>query len=527
MGSVVAVAGTPGPEGPGVPPSLVIRGLSKTFGVKTVLDSFTLELMPGEIHFLLGQNGSGKSTLIKILSGYHEPDPGGQVLVGGSELKFGSPVSSHQLGCRFVHQDLGLVETSSVLDNLFIGGGFPTRAATIRRRAARKAARAGLDRVGLDIDPDALVSTLGAAERTGVAVARALMSEDGAPPHVLVLDEPTATLPVHEAERLRATVRVTAASGVSIIYITHHLDEVTGFADRVTVLRDGAVIDTWPVARLDRRRLVHQLIGSELEAVQRLESPHTDTRTQPPVLTVEGLSAGPLDGFGFQAFAGEVTGLCGLTGSGRETALAVIFGAQPRDAGTISVVGQVLPPSRTDLAIGAGIGYLPPDRRTSGGVMDMTARENLTLVDLRPFWNKIKLSRKGETAETKRWFEDLDVRPRDGIGAPFSTFSGGNQQKVLFGKWLREKPKLLLLDEPTQGVDVGAKAELHRHLLATAAAGTAVVLSSTDVEELVTLCSRVLVMREGRVVDEIKGDDVTAAALNASFHASSTDATND
>jgi ribose transport system ATP-binding protein len=524
---VTDTVGTLRLPGRGVAPSLAIRGLSKTFGDKTVLDSFTLELAPGEIHFLLGQNGSGKSTLIKILSGYHEPDPGGQVFVGGTELKFGSAASSHQLGCRFVHQDLGLVETSSVLDNLFISATFPTRAGTIRRRAARAAARAALDRVELDVDPEALVSALGAAERTGVAVARALLAEEGSPPHVLVLDEPTATLPVRESEQLRATVRAVAASGVSILYVTHHLDEVTGFADRVTVLRDGALIDTWLVAQLDRKRLIHQLIGTELEAVQRLESPHTDERAKPPVLTVEGLRAGPLDGLSFRAWGGEVTGLCGLTGSGRETVLAAIFGARPRDEGQVTVNGQALPAAQTKRAIEAGVGYLPPDRRVSGGIMDMTAQENLTLVDLKPFWNRVGLSRKREAAAAGRWFEDLDVRPRDGLSAPLSTFSGGNQQKVLFGKWLRMKPKLLLLDEPTQGVDVGAKAELHRHLLATAKDGTAVVVSSTDIEELVTLCSRVLVIRDGRIADEFHGDDVTAASLNASFHAQAAQGTKD
>jgi ribose transport system ATP-binding protein len=503
-------------------PALEIRGLSKTFGVKTVLDSFDLTVQPGEIHVLLGQNGSGKSTLIKILSGYHHPDPGGLVRVGGGELHFGSPASSRALGCRFVHQDLGLVETSSVLDNLLIGPGFPTAAGTIRRRSARKLARDALAAVGLDIDPARKVAALGSAERTGVAIARAMFARaDGsgaeAKPVALILDEPTAALPVNEVERLLASLRATAATGVGILYVTHHLDEVSGFADRVSVLRNGVLIDTWRVPELDRDRLIHQLIGAELEQVQRIETPHADTRAQPPVLSASDLWAGPVEGLALDAWAGEVTGICGLTGSGRESILGALFGARPR-AGEVRVAGKLLKPHRTDLAIAAGLAYLPPDRRASGGVMDLTARENLTLVNLRPFWRHLLLRKKLERAEVARWFEKFDVRPKDGISDPLNTFSGGNQQKLLFAKWLREIPKVLLLDEPTQGVDVGAKAELHRQIVAAARLGAAVVVSSTDLDELVTLCSRVLVIRNGRISEEITGSDLTTSRLNRSFH---------
>jgi len=523
-GSTAVSWGVPGSQ-PGTLPAVEIRGLSKTFGLKTVLDAVELTLAPGEIHVLLGQNGSGKSTLIKILSGYHHPDPGGIVRIAGRELQFGSPASSRALGCRFVHQDLGLVETSSVLDNLLIGVGFPTVTGTIRRREAARVAREALARVGLATDPATLVGALGSAERTGVAIARAMLSEDGMQPVALILDEPTAALPVNEVERLLANLRATAGTGAAVLYVTHYIDEVTGFADRVSVLRNGVLIATWPVPGLDRGRLIHQLIGSELEQVQRLETPHADTRTRPPVLAAADLQAGPLEGLSLEAWAGEVTGICGLTGSGRESVLGALFGALPR-AGQVSVAGKTLKPNRTDLAIEAGLAYLPPDRRTSGGVMDMTATENVTLVNLKPFWRRLLLRKKLEKAEVAAWFEKLDVRPRDGISDPLNTFSGGNQQKLLFAKWLRETPKVLLLDEPTQGVDVGAKAELHRQILATARQGAAVIVSSTDLDELVTLCSRVLVVRNGRILEEITGDDLTTTTLNRSFHLESAAAGN-
>jgi ribose transport system ATP-binding protein len=505
----------PGSHEPGAPPSLVIRALSKTFGTKTVLDSFDLALQPGEIHVLLGQNGSGKSTLIKILSGYHVPDPGGEVLVGGQRLRFGVPGSSHALGCRFVHQDLGLIDTSSILDNLLYTTGFPTKGGTIRRCAARRQAQAALASVGLEHDPNEMVSSLGAAERTGIAVARAMTSENDAPARVLVLDEPTATLPAAEVGRLLGTLRTAAARGVSILYVTHHLGEVGNFADRVTVLRDGVQVVTSPVASMDHAELVHQLIGSELESMHRPPSPPAEMFDRAPVLTVRGLTAGPLEDLELMVWTGEVVGICGLTGSGRELLLGSIFGARERETGQVSVAGRVLPPGRTDLSIKAGVGYLPPDRRTSGGLMELTARENLTLVNLRQFWRGMRLRSRHEAAEVARWFEQLDIRPSDGIDWPLGTFSGGNQQKVLFGKWLRESPKLLLLDDPTQGVDVGAKAALHRQILAAAASGAAVLVSSTDIDELVSLCTRVLVIGNGHVAEEITGDDVTTTAVTA------------
>jgi ribose transport system ATP-binding protein len=496
----------------------VVRDLSKTFGTKTVLDAFNMELQPGEIHVVLGQNGSGKSTLIKILSGYHVPDDGGAVLIGGQPLEFGSSRSSYRLGCRFVHQDLALVSGLSVLDNLFVSGSYPTTAATIRRREARKRAKAALGNLGLDMDPESDVATLRPAERTGVAVARALLAAEDVKPHVLVLDEPTATLPDNEVDRLLSTLRSVAASGVAIIYVTHHLDEVAEFAHRVSVLRDGRLVSTRPIAGLDRQQLVHDMIGERLEAVERLAQAQHRERFGSPILSVEDLRAGPLRGIGLEAWAGEITGLCGLTGSGREVVLGAIFGATARDEGSVRISGEPLPPGRPDAAIRAGVAYLSPDRRASGAVMDMSARDNLTLANLKAFWRKLNLWSKLETAEAESWFEWLEVRPRDGVKLPLSSFSGGNQQKVLFAKWLRLSPRLLLMDEPTQGVDVGAKAELHRRVLAAAAMGAAVVISSTDLDELSTLCDRVLFIRNGAVTTELVGADITRASVSRSFH---------
>jgi ribose transport system ATP-binding protein len=374
-----------------------------------------------------------------------------------------------------------------------------------------------------DSAPRALGHTrLGAAERTGVAVARALLDAEDVKAHVLVLDEPTATLPDGEVDRLLSTLRSVAASGVAIIYVTHHLQEVAEFAHRVSVLRDGRLISTMPISGLDRRRLVHDMIGAQLEAVERLERSERRPRSASPILTVENVHGGALKGLGFDAWAGEIVGLCGLTGSGREAALGAIFGARPRDEGRVRVAGEVLAPGRPDNAIRAGLAYLSDDRRTGGCVMDMSARDNLTLANLAPFWRKLNLGSKEQTAEARSWFESLDVRPRDGVELPMSSLSGGNQQKVLFAKWLRLAPRVLLLDEPTQGVDVGAKAELHRQLLAAKATGAAVVISSTDLDELATLCDGVLFIRGGAVAREMEGAAVTPVSLSRSFHMGAT-----
>jgi ribose transport system ATP-binding protein len=507
VGPVGGDADRPGGSG-----CLEVRGLTKTFVGTPALRSLDLTVAPGEVHALLGENGSGKSTFIKVLSGYHTPDPGGEVSVAGRRLHFGAPDASYGLGCRFVHQDLGLVESLSVADNLSLMTGFPTRLGTVRGRELRRRVAAALELVGLDIDPSRMVSGLSPATKTGVAVARALRETDGAPPRLLVLDEPTSTLPVSEVRALLAVVRAVAARGIGVVYVTHHLDEVFELADRVSVLRDGAKVVTIDVRDIDRATLVHHLVGRELEEA------HAASAALPPehpevALEVDGLAAGALRGLSLDVRAGEVVGVAGLTGSGRESALAAVFGAVPRDAGTVRVDGHDLVAGRPRAAIAAGMVFLPADRKLHGGVMDLTSRENLTLPRLRDLWRMPFLRRREEAAQASHWFGRLDVRPADAAEKPLSALSGGNQQKVLFGKWLRCAPKVLLLDSPTQGVDIGAKAEIHRQLLAAVAAGAAAVVSSADTDELVALCHRVLVLRAGEVVAELAGSEITVAAV--------------
>jgi ribose transport system ATP-binding protein len=373
-----------------------------------------------------------------------------------------------------------------------------------------------LERVGLEIDPRVEVRTLGAAERSGIAVARALRPSSLHPTHVLVLDEPTATLPPDEVDRLLKLISVVTSSGVAVLFVTHHLEEVFRIADSVTVLRDGQVLVTTPIADVTRPSLVELLVGGEIANVARLRSELT-SQEEVPILQVSGLRAGPLKAFSFKAAQGEVIGVAGLTGSGRESLLGAVFGAVGRDEGEVRVGSVEIPPRRPDLSIAARIGYLPGDRKLLGGIMSLSGRSNLTLTNLKPFWFHWKLHRREEKAETLRWFKELDVRPQTAVDRELAMFSGGNQQKILLGKWLRSGPRVLLLDEPTQGVDVGAKAEIHRHLLKLAAEGVSVVFSSTDTDELALLSHRVLIIKNGELSNVIIGGEHSDGEINRSL----------
>jgi ribose transport system ATP-binding protein len=512
------------------PAALNARNVSKSFGGRRALGPLDLSVAPGEIHFLLGHNGSGKSTLIKILSGNHMPDPGAEVRIGGEPMLLGSPTHSRLIGCRFVHQDLGLIESSSVLDNLSFGIGFPTFMGSIRRASAVRQARATLAMAGLDIDPLQPVGRLSKAQQTGVAIARAIHGlptsdsasarkegarNDGASGGVrlLVLDEPTAALPADEVSRLLAIVRVCAANGVAVLYVTHRLDEAFEIADRISVLRGGSLVASAPTDQIDREGLIRLLVGSDLARVDRLPEEHR-TGEGAPALRVEGLTTNQVSELSFVARPGEIVGFYGLVGSGSESVLRGIFGGTVRISGAVKIGDRAVAANRPDSAVAAGVGYLPPDRKVSGGLMAMSASENLTLADLEPFWRRLRLRKSDERREVGQWFLSLDIRPLDALAAKLWTFSGGNQQKILLAKWLRLKPQVLLLDDPTQGVDIGAKSEIHRQILSAAAAGASVVISSSDDKELVALCSRVLVMRNGSVAQEIRGSQLTLEMLN-------------
>jgi ribose transport system ATP-binding protein len=483
-----------------------MTNINKTFGGTRALQDVDFELRAGEVHALVGQNGSGKSTLIKVLAGFHEPDPGAVALVHDTPLALGDSDAAHAAGLRFVHQDLGLIDALDCADNLALGFGFATGfAGRIVWRRQRAAARAALARLGQDFDVRVPVSHLNAFEKTALAITRALQDVDAR--SVLILDEPTAAMPKPEVDRLFTLIRRVAAQGTAVLLVSHHLDEIYAVADRVTIFRDGLRVATEDMAGLPRADLIQRMTGGHLVAVE-----HSPRASEGPIaLSVHGLASGVLDGIEFDVRRGEVLGIAGLNGSGRDEVCELIFGARQR-SGVVEVSGKVLPPGRPDLAIAAGCALVPANRRLDGLVMEHSVRENLTLVDVARFWRRLRLQRRQETNSVRDWIARLGIRtqsPEQAVDA----LSGGNQQKVVLGKWLCVQPVVLLLDEPTQGVDVGAQSEINRQIRAAADAGAAVLACSSDEGELSQLCDRVLVLYDGHIVDEMTGNQLTAREI--------------
>jgi ribose transport system ATP-binding protein len=486
--------------------AVLVSGLTKTFPGTKALDAVHLEIIPGEVHALVGQNGSGKSTFIKVLAGFHQPDPGWRAEASGSPFKLGDPAAARQSGLRFVHQDLGLVMAESTVDNLALGTGYRQgRFRIIKWGAQGKLAREMVGRLGHTFDVFEPVEKLSAVERTTVAIARAMQDSD-TPMNLLVLDEPTATMPAKDVEVVKALVHRVRDAGVAVLYVSHHLDEVFAIADRVTVLRDGKLIATTLVSETSPRQIADQMTGGEVDIREREHREIGD-----PVLHLRNLSARVVTDLDLVVHAGEVVGVAGVDGSGRDELASAIFGGRPR-SGEVVCVGRVLEADRPDSAVALGMAYVPADRALHGLILDMSVRENLTLGRLSDFWSKWLLRKGRELADVDHWIGRLGIKTAS-HEVPVSSLSGGNQQKVVLGRWLRLAPKVLLLDEPTQGVDVAAKAEVHKLIDEAADAGAAVLVCSSDESELVRLCSRVIVLERGRVRADLRESEISRATI--------------
>lgn len=486
---------------------LELNTVSKTFGSAKVLHEVSLDIAAGEVHALVGQNGSGKSTLIKILAGFHAADDGASAMVDGQARTLGDPDDIHAAGVRFVHQDLGLVPALSVVDNLALGHGYArTMGGRIDWRKQRQAARDALADVGYELDVRRLVSDLQPVERTAVAVARALQSARGEM-SVLVLDEPTATMPNAEVERLVEIVNTVRAQGAGVLYVSHHLEEIFELADRVTVLVDGHRVATERCADLDQKSLVNLMTGGVVDDVRRRATSSDGS----PRLTLERVSGSELVGLDLQVRGGEVVGVAGITGSGREELCSLIFGSKKRK-GTVSVGATELLASRPDASCRTGLALVPANRLRDGVVVGLNVRENLNLTTTRQLAPRGWVRGRDDREQADRLGKKLSVKAPS-MEAPIEALSGGNQQKVVLGKWLQTEPDVLLLDEPTQGVDVAAKAEIHHLIDAAASDGMAVLVCSSDEAELERLCDRVIVLRHGRVVADLVGPDITTRHL--------------
>jgi ribose transport system ATP-binding protein len=490
--------------------ALRIEHLSKTFPGQVALSDVGIEVAPGEVHALVGQNGSGKSTLIKVLAGFHQPDAGpAQAWVSGTPVALGDGAAATAAGVRFVHQDLGLVGTLSAVENIALTAGYQTTPrGRIQWRNEVRRTREALTSLGFPlIDVKAPVDALAPSERTAIAIARALIGwEDGA--NLLILDEPTATLPGDDVERLFRVIHRLKERGVSILYVSHHLDEVFELADRVTVLRDGQRIATRRVSELDHMSLVELIVGHRIETTTAVQTSVTGA----PLLSVRGLRGGTVRQVDLDVSPGEIVGLAGITGSGREDVLALIAGQIPRDDGEVVLDGTPIENYRPRQALRAGLAFVPAERALRGTIGPMNMRENLSLSDLRPHFVRGRLRRGAEVKEARHWVSHLAIKTPS-TEAPIGSLSGGNQQKVMFGKALRLSPKVLLLNEPTQGIDIGAKDQIHRLIDDAAEAGMATLVSSTDTDELVRLCHRVLVLTNGRVTATLVGDHIATERI--------------
>ena len=486
--------------------TLRIEHLSKTFPGQQALIDVSLDVAAGEVHALVGQNGSGKSTLIKILAGYHQPDQGDQsATMGGEPLTLGDGAAAAAAGIRFVHQDLGLVGSLSTVENLALTNGYRTGfASRIHWRSEVEKARGAVRNLGFaDIDVKAPVETLSPAQRSTVAIARALVGWERSV-HLLVLDEPTATLPGDDVQRLFDVIHLLKSKGISILYVSHHLDEVFELADRVTVLRDGRKVTTTPVSELDHDKLIELIVGHRIEE----STVSVSSRQEEAVLEIWGLRGGSLRNLDMTVYPGEIVGLAGITGSGRENVLGLITGQIPRTGGTVTVGGLHVDNYEPRSALKAGISFVTAERALRGSIGAMGVRENLTIGDVGRHFVGGRLRHAKERQETQDWIRRLDIKASS-TESPIGALSGGNQQKVMFAKAMRLGPRVFLLDEPTQGIDVGAKDQIHQLIDSAATDGMAVLVASTDTEELVRLCHRVLVLVEGQLQRQLVGDEVT------------------
>jgi ribose transport system ATP-binding protein len=502
---------------------LELTQLSKTFPGQRALDHVDLFVARGQVHALVGHNGSGKSTLIKVLSGYHSPDPGGRLVVDGTEIELGDGHAAHRAGFRFVHQDLGLVDELTVLENLRLRrSGYSTGLGwRIRWNAERAVAARQLDVLGLShLDPEDQVGRLSAIERTEVAVTRALQDLDGV--QVVVFDEPTASLPDQQVAHLFALIGRLTDRGIGVIYVSHRLEEVFDHADVVTVLRDGMVVTNQLVASLTHGQLAQLIAGSGVDAPTNAQL--LDVAPGPPLLSFDTVHDGhDLHGLSFTIHAGEVVGVAGLVGSGVHDLPQVLLGDDPVESGVVT-----LPNGSTTLGaaacVTAGVAVVPA--RSERKLIDgMSMRENLTLANLGPYWRRGVFSERAERRSALGLMETFGITPLD-TERSIEKFSGGNRQKAFLARWLHTRKRVLVLEEPTQGVDVGGSAEILRTIIDAAAGGdVAVLICSSDLDDLADVCTRILILRSGQVAAELPGAEATRATIVAECYSATERAT--
>jgi ribose transport system ATP-binding protein len=502
------------------PPFVSVRSISKSYGGAQALRGASLSLFPGQVHGLVGANGAGKSTLIRILAGLTQPD-GGDILVEGKPVIADSPHAASKLGMSFIHQELAFVPSMTVLENIMLGMPKKTRLGAVNWRAIAKDVAPIAARVGVRAPLDANAKGLSTAENWLIAIARALVLKA----RLIVMDEPTAALSAAEAERLFSIIRDLRRSGVAVLYVSHRLDEIIELCQRVTVFRDGRSVAELAGSDLTRPAMVEAIVGAALEAPVIRTNPRSFSER---ALSVRDLARAPrVKGVSFDLRKGEVLGLGGLVGAGRTELARLLFGVERLQEGSMTLEGKPYAPRSPADAVKSGIGLVPEERRVEGLILSKSIAFNLGLVNLQsiifhqalPF---ISGSRRKALAEGA--IRSLAIKAPS-VETAVGRLSGGNQQKVVIGRWLASRPKVLILDEPTRGVDVGARAEIHRLIRDLASEGMAVLVISSEPEELPDMCDRALVMAEGRIVGELAGEGLTRQRIIAASYAGAVERT--
>lgn len=480
-------------------PILCVDGISKCWGSLKALDNVRLELNAGEVHALMGENGAGKSTLINILSGLFKPDGDGAIHFGGKPVSLSGPADAKQLGIATIHQELALAENLTVFENIFLGNEI-VNGVQLDRAAMRKKAASVLARLSAPFRPEAIVGKLSLAHRQVVEIAKALLAES----RVLIMDEPTTSLSERETEKLFEVIAQLKSEGMAIIYISHRMSEIYALSDRVTVLRDGKSVGSLTRAELDPERLVRMMVGRDLQSFYHKEH-RTDFATAPVVLEVEDLGDDEnVLGCSMWAKAGEVVGIAGLVGAGRTEFGRLIAGIDPHVRGRVRIGGKDVHGSSTADLMEAGLVYLTEDRKGLGLFLEMTVRDNINInVASRDAYFFGIRKRRAEKKRSASAFDRLKIRAANDL-VVVGNLSGGNQQKALIARLLELQPKVLILDEPTRGIDIGAKIEIYTLIDALAQSGMAVVMISSEMPELIGVCDRLIVMRDGNFVGEIK-----------------------
>lgn len=492
------------PRPAATPPLLRIENVNKSFGPVRALVDARLELSAGEIHAVVGENGAGKSTLIRILSGLIRPD-NGELVFNGRPVKMDTPAVSRALGIAVIHQDFDLPPNLKVIDSLLLGQEPEPRLGFVRPALRRRVALEGLQRVGLDVDPDAMTGALSASDRQLLAVARAIRKDA----RVLVMDEPTSALAPDEAARLLTLVRQLRSRGLSVIFVSHKLNEVFEISDRVTVLRDGSSVGTYDISATSKAELVTLMVGRALgEQLHGSAAPRGEKLLEVRELHREGA----YHRVSFELCAGEILGLYGLQGAGRTALLRGLFGLEPPESGEVRIDARKVRVDRPQDAVRNGISLVPEDRKAQALFSNMNCRENLTLTVLDTLQTLGFVRRADERTLAMETMRRLAVRA-EGPEQPIDELSGGNQQKIVLGRWLVRQPGILLLDEPTAGIDVGAKAEIYQTIRRMVSEGKGVILATSEMTELLGVCDRILVMADGHIVGEFDREAVTEEAI--------------